>query len=104
MPEEKYTWNESGVDIILHNFENNNIVIMKKIVFFFSTLAVPYVKDGIVKKFMEADFDTLGKICLASVDDILTLLKFGYPAEKIKWYRGGMQNWQALGLSTVKPK
>ncbi|HAU06853.1 MAG TPA: sulfurtransferase, partial [Gammaproteobacteria bacterium] len=24
-------------------------------------------------------------------------------ASKIKWYRGGMQNWETLGLSTVKP-
>jgi len=31
-----------------------------------------------------------------------TLLAFGYPAEKIKWFRGGMQTWQVLGLTTVK--
>jgi hypothetical protein len=31
-----------------------------------------------------------------------TLLSFGYPAEKIKWFRGGMQTWQVLGLTTVK--
>jgi hypothetical protein len=31
------------------------------------------------------------------------LLKFGYPAHKIKWYRGGMQNWSNLGLTTAKP-
>jgi hypothetical protein len=31
------------------------------------------------------------------------LLGFGYPAHKIKWYRGGMQNWEILGLTTVKP-
>ena len=28
----------------------------------------------------------------------------GYPAEKIKWYRGGMQDWEILGLATVKGK
>jgi hypothetical protein len=32
-----------------------------------------------------------------------TLLKFGYPAEKIKWFRGGMQTWEVLGFNTVKP-
>ncbi|WP_460187377.1 hypothetical protein [Thiomicrorhabdus hydrogeniphila] len=26
-----------------------------------------------------------------------------YPADKIYWYRGGMQAWNALGLTTVKP-
>ena len=30
------------------------------------------------------------------------LLKYGYPADKIKWYRGGMQNWENLGFNTVK--
>lgn len=30
------------------------------------------------------------------------LFKFGYPADRIKWYRGGMQNWEILGLSTAK--
>ncbi len=45
-----------------------------------------------------------GMWCGQSPRNIHTLLKFGYPAHKIKWYRGGMQNWHTLGLSTVKPK
>ena len=45
-----------------------------------------------------------GMWCGQSPRNIKTLLKFGYPASKIKWYRGGMQNWETLGLSTVKPK
>ncbi len=44
-----------------------------------------------------------GMWCGQSPNNILNLLKFGYPAEKIKWYRGGMQDWEVLGLSTVKP-
>ena len=36
-------------------------------------------------------------------DNIRSLLSFGYPAHKIKWYRGGMQNWENLGLTTAKP-
>jgi rhodanese-related sulfurtransferase len=44
-----------------------------------------------------------GMWCGQSPNNIKTLLKFGYPAHKIKWYRGGMQNWEILGLSTVKP-
>jgi rhodanese-related sulfurtransferase len=31
------------------------------------------------------------------------LLKMGYPPHKILWYRGGMQDWESRGLSTVKP-
>ncbi len=44
-----------------------------------------------------------GMWCGQSPRNILQLLKIGYPADKIKWYRGGMQNWEALGLTTVKP-
>jgi rhodanese-related sulfurtransferase len=43
-----------------------------------------------------------GMWCGQSPQNIQTLLKYGYPADRIKWYRGGMQNWQALGLTTVK--
>jgi len=30
-----------------------------------------------------------------------SLIKLGYPKNKIKYYRGGMQSWVTLGLSTV---
>ncbi len=44
-----------------------------------------------------------GMWCGQTPDNIINLLKFGYPAHKIKWYRGGMQNWENLGLTTAKP-
>ena len=43
-----------------------------------------------------------GMWCGQSPNNIRTLLKMGYPADKIKWYRGGMQNWENLGFTTVK--
>jgi rhodanese-related sulfurtransferase len=45
-----------------------------------------------------------GMWCGQSPNNIRNLLKFGYPADKIKWYRGGMQDWEILGLSTVPGK
>jgi len=42
-----------------------------------------------------------GMWCGQSPNNIQTLLRFGYPAGKIKWYRGGMQDWEILGLTTV---
>ena len=42
--------------------------------------------------------------CSQSPNNILNLLKFGYPAHNIKWYRGGMQDWEILGLTTVPGK
>ncbi len=44
-----------------------------------------------------------GMWCGQSPNNINNLLGFGYPAHKIKWYRGGMQNWEILGLTTAKP-
>ena len=44
-----------------------------------------------------------GMWCGQSPASIKTLLKYGYPAEKIKWYRDGMQSWEILGFNTVKP-
>jgi len=32
------------------------------------------------------------------------LIKLGYPEEKMKYYRGGMQAWQLLGLTTIVPE
>ena len=43
-----------------------------------------------------------GMWCGQSPSNIRTLLNLGYPAAKLKWYRGGMQNWEILGLTVVK--
>jgi len=44
-----------------------------------------------------------GMWCGQSPLGIDGILAEGYPAEKIKWYRGGMQSWEIVGLTTVKP-
>jgi rhodanese-related sulfurtransferase len=44
-----------------------------------------------------------GPWCGQSPTNIRALLNLGYPPDKIKWYRGGMQSWKSLGLTTVKP-
>jgi len=43
-----------------------------------------------------------GNWCNQSLHYIQSLLDLGYPADKLKWYRGGMQDWVSLGLTTVK--
>lgn len=45
-----------------------------------------------------------GPWCGQSPTNIKQLLALGYPAHKLKWYRGGMQDWKMLGLTTVAPK
>ncbi|HAF45948.1 MAG TPA: sulfurtransferase [Gallionellaceae bacterium] len=42
-----------------------------------------------------------GPWCGQTPNYIRTLLALGYPAAKLKWYRGGMQDWCSLGLSVI---
>ncbi len=43
-----------------------------------------------------------GPVCPQSPIAIKTMVKKGFPVEKIYYYRGGMLDWSALGLTTVK--
>lgn len=43
-----------------------------------------------------------GPWCSQSPLAIKGLLKLGYPAEKIKWYRGGMHVWKSLSMTTTR--
>jgi len=45
-----------------------------------------------------------GPWCQQGVRAMKNLLKLGYPKSKILYYRGGMQYWQILGLTTIIPK
>lgn len=45
-----------------------------------------------------------GPWCSQSPRAIKALLTFGYPADKIYYYRGGMQLWKLFSLTTVIPK
>ncbi|MBK5968830.1 MULTISPECIES: rhodanese-like domain-containing protein [Thiorhodovibrio] len=42
--------------------------------------------------------------CPQSSINIKTLHAIGYPVHKMKWYRGGMQDWVSVGLTTVEPE
>ena len=44
-----------------------------------------------------------GPWCGQSPRAIRNLIAAGYPPEKLHYYRGGMQAWQILGLTVVKP-
>ncbi len=45
-----------------------------------------------------------GPWCGQSPRAIRALLAKGFPAEKIHYYRGGMQMWQVLGLTVIDPQ
>ena len=43
-----------------------------------------------------------GAWCSQSPNMIKALLALGYPPEKIKWYRGGMDDWLGLSMTTTR--
>jgi rhodanese-related sulfurtransferase len=45
-----------------------------------------------------------GAWCGQSPHIIKELLKIGFPPKKIKWYRGGMQSWLSLGMTSTREK
>ena len=42
-----------------------------------------------------------GPVCAQSPIAMKVMVRNGYPVEKIYYYRGGMLNWAALGLTTI---
>lgn len=43
-----------------------------------------------------------GPWCSQSPAMIFALLEIGYPPEKLKWYRGGMQDWLGAGMTSTR--
>ncbi len=77
----------------------------------------PYIEKifgllGVEKKGTSWNFDKAqmllvfdnGPWCQQGVRAMQNLVKLGYPKSKMLYYRGGMQFWQILGLSTIIPK
>lgn len=80
-------------------------------------VSVPYTEaaDRLGEFGCEIDFD--GWICEAEVPNVVLfcngpwcgqsptaarrMIEAGFPAEKIYYYRGGMQNWNMLGLTVI---
>lgn len=66
---------------------------------------------GVKKANGKADFSSAKELCLfcngpwcdQSPRAIKALIKAGYPAQKLKYYRGGMQLWKNFSLTTVLP-
>jgi NAD-dependent DNA ligase len=72
MPEGKWHWNETNVDIICDNL-NNKDVLIKNIYYFFSSLDTKGLGLKIVERFVENGFDTILKIIKISTNDIINI-------------------------------
>ncbi|HRH80336.1 MAG TPA: rhodanese-like domain-containing protein [Thiobacillaceae bacterium] len=85
----------------LHPAHTDSARIVETLVFRFGA-----AHEGALWNFENAKtlvFYCNGPWCGQAPTNIKQLLALGYPPHKLKWYRGGMQDWKMLGLSTVAP-
>jgi NAD-dependent DNA ligase/DNA polymerase/3'-5' exonuclease PolX len=84
MPDVDYVWNDTHVDVIVQDKENNQTVQMKKICGFFVKLGVEGLGEGNIKRIMQAGFDSVPKIIKMKIEDFLKVQGFKMKmAEKI---------------------
>jgi NAD-dependent DNA ligase len=79
MPSIKYEWNETRVDIIATELddESMNKIIVKKLSYFFQTLDVKYMGEGTVEKFVDNGYNDLWKILNADISKLGKIDGFG---------------------------
>ena len=73
MPDVPYKWNETHVDVMLENAEDDNTVKLKNITGFFRGIGVEGLSSGNIQRIMNAGYDTVPKIISMSKADLLTI-------------------------------
>ena len=76
MPENKYRWTDTHIDIILDEDGKNKEQDIKSYTYFMSKLDVGLVKESTIKRLYENGFDTLDKILKIKVDELVSLEGF----------------------------
>jgi len=76
MPLDEYKWNETCVDIILENKEDNSIVKVKNITGFFKGIEVNGLGAGNIARIVSASFDTIPKIIAMKHEDFISVEGF----------------------------
>ena len=76
MPAQSYKWNETNVDIILENMDQDETVREKNITGFFKGIEVDGLGSGNVARIIESGFDTIPKIMRMSIEDYLKVEGF----------------------------
>lgn len=79
MPNVKYVWTDSNVDIIGINLndESKNKIITKKLSFFFSNLNIKWMGETTIEKFVANGYNDLWKILQANPTDLAKIEGFG---------------------------
>ena len=73
MPSVPYTWNETKVDLIMNDFNNQNGVKEKKMIGFFKALEVEGMGPGTIKKIVASGFREISDVINMSENDLLKI-------------------------------
>ena len=100
MPTVPFKWNDTHVDVMLENFEDDETVKEKNITGFFRGLGVEGLSSGNVSRIIKSGYDSVPKILKMSVDDFLGVEGF---QEKManKIYNGIREKIDAASLITI---
>jgi DNA ligase (NAD+) len=75
MPDVEFTWNESGVDIVMATTLSKEVEI-QKLVHFFVSVGVKQINEGVVTKLYENGLTSIEKIVSASKERLLSIPTF----------------------------
>lgn len=96
MPSIPYKWNETNVDIIVKDIlgaQKDNISV-KRIVFFFKTLDIKFIDEGIVTKLVDAGYNDVIGIIGADEKDIVKIIGEKLTSKIFKNIIDGITNTQ----------
>ena len=71
LPKGTWHWNETKVDIIVNDINNNDDVLVKNIYYFFSSLDTKGLGEKNVIKLISTGYDSIANILEASYDDLI---------------------------------
>ena len=100
MPDIAYKWNDTGVDIMLEDIDNDETVKEKNITGFFRGICVEGLSSGNVSRIISAGYDSVAKIINMSVDNFLEVEGFKMKmASKI--YNGIREKLESASIITL---
>ena len=76
MPDVPYKWNDTHVDIVLENLDDDSAVLAKNITGFFRGIEVEGLSAGNMARIIEAGFNSVSKIIHMTKADFLTIEGF----------------------------
>lgn len=72
-PDVEYKWNESKVEFIVKDMDNNEDVAVQRLIRFFTTLKIENVKEGILCALYQSGYTSIDDILQMKLDDYLEI-------------------------------